>query len=264
MLMRDLLLVIVVMGWTISQASSAAVGEMVGTAADWPNHAGDADETGFSRLDQIKTSNVAKLGLEWSLELPGEVTLEATPLAVNGVLYFTGSYAAVYAVDAVTGKLLWKFDPQTWAHNPDKMHFSFGANRGVAYANGRIFSAALDGRLFAFDAKTGGLLWSVETTSPQSVQSITGAPRTFKDKVIMQAPKNVFFYVIDRQTGKLVSAEKIGKVTWADRIDIATGRPVEAKNIRYEAGRISIWPSSLGAHSWQQMSYSPGTGLVYI
>ena len=88
--------------------------------------------------------------------------MEATPLEVGGVLYFTGSYAAVYAVDALTGKVLWKYDPQTWKHNPRKMHFGFGANRGAAYENGRVFAAALDGRLFALDAKTGAVLWSVE------------------------------------------------------------------------------------------------------
>ena len=99
-------------------------------------------------------ANVGRLGLASSLDLPGEVSLEATPLAVDGVLYFTGSYAAVYAVDAATGKLLWKYDPQTWKHNPAKMHFSFAVNRGAAYADGRVFAAALDGRLFALDAKT--------------------------------------------------------------------------------------------------------------
>ena len=398
----------------MSQACLGRASDTVGAAGDWPNHGGDADTTSFSRLDRIKTSNVARLGLDWSLDLPGEVTLEATPLAINGMLYFTGSYAAVYAVDAATGKVVWTFDPKTWQHNPLKMHFSFGANRGAAYANGRVFSAALDGRLFALNAKTGELLWSVETTDPHSWQSITGAPITFNDKVIignagadfgargyvtaydtatgrqvwrfytapgspeenagdpameraaatwsgkywktgtggavwdsitfdrefnriylgtgnagpydpamrspgggdnlytasivaldadtgkyawhyqvnpsdawdfdatqpmalatlkidgkprpvlMQAPKNGFFYVIDRQTGKLVSAEKIGKVNWAERIDLASGRPVEEKNIRYESGKASIWPSSLGAHSWQSMSYSPGTHLVYI
>ena len=408
------LAMILLLGFAISQASPAQGKDSVGTSADWPGHGGDADETSFSRLDRIKTSNVAKLGLEWSLDLPGEVTLEATPLAINGMLYFTGSYAAVYAVDAVTGKLVWKFDPKTWQYNPLKMHFSFGANRGAAYADGRVFSAALDGRLFAFDAKTGALLWSVETTDPQGWQSITGAPRAYKDKVIignagadfgargyvtaydaatgrqvwrfytapgspeqnrgdpameraaatwsgeywktgtggavwdsitfdgalnriylgtgnggpydpkarspgggdnlytasivaldadtgkyvwhyqinpsdawdfdctqpmtlatlkidgkprqvlMQAPKNGFFYVLDRQTGKLVSAQKIGKVNWADHIDLVTGRPVEEPNIRYESGKSSIWPSSLGAHSWQNMAYSPRTNLVYI
>ena len=83
-------------------------------------------------------------------------------------------------------------------------------------------------------------------------------------KVLMQAPKNGFFYVLDRQTGKLISAEKLGKVTWADRIDSATGRPVEVKGARYETGDAIVWPSPTGAHSWQSMSFSPKTGLVYI
>ena len=60
----------------------------------------------------------------------------------------------------------WTFDPKTWQHNPEKMHFGFGANRGVAYAHGRIFAAAQDGRLFALDARTGKQVWVVETTDP--------------------------------------------------------------------------------------------------
>jgi quinohemoprotein ethanol dehydrogenase len=82
--------------------------------------------------------------------------------------------------------------------------------------------------------------------------------------VLIQAPKNGFLYVIDRMTGKLISAGKIGKATWADHIDIATGRPVEAQDIRYQHGPVTIWPSPLGAHNWQSMSFSPKTGLVYI
>ena len=83
---------------------------------NWTAPGGASDESGFSRLDQINADTIGRLGLAWSLELPGEVTLEATPLAVNGVLYFSGSYATVYAVDAASGKLLWKYDPQTWKH----------------------------------------------------------------------------------------------------------------------------------------------------
>ncbi|AYW41086.1 MULTISPECIES: PQQ-dependent dehydrogenase, methanol/ethanol family [Pseudomonas aeruginosa group] len=83
-------------------------------------------------------------------------------------------------------------------------------------------------------------------------------------KVIMQAPKNGFFYVLDRESGKLLSAEKFGKVTWAERIDLATGRPVEAPGVRYEKEPIVMWPSPFGAHNWHSMSYNPRTGLVYI
>jgi quinohemoprotein ethanol dehydrogenase len=397
-----------------NQAAARVPDEVIGTGAEWHNHNGDSNETGFSRLSGIKAGNVSRLGLAWSLDLPGEASLEATPLAVDGILYFTGSYAAVYAVDAATGKLLWKFDPKTWQHNPFRMYFSLPANRGAAYANGKIFSAALDGRLFALDPKTGRVIWSTDTTEKTSRQNITGAPRVFNGKVIigqggadfgargyvsaydqetgkltwrfyvapgtpeenrgdpvmeqaaatwngeywktgtgggpwdsitfdaalnriyvgtanaapydpevrspgggdnlytasivaldadtgkyvwhyqinprdswdfdctqqmtladlvidgkprkvlMQAPKNGFFYVLDRMTGKVISAEKFGKANWAARIDLKTGRPVEAKNIRFETGSSIIWPFSGGAHSWMRMSYSPATGLVYI
>ncbi len=398
-----------------SAPETAASAKLVGTAVEWHNVNGDSDETGFSRLDQITAANTGKLGLAWYLDLPGEASLEASPIAIDGMLYFTGSYATVYAVDGASGKLIWKFEPKVWEHNPVKMNFGFGANRGAAYANGKIFSAALDGRLFALDAKTGQMLWSVETTDPKGGQTVTGAPRVFNDKVIigqggadfgmrgyvsaydqatgkqvwrfyvvpaspeenkgdpameaaaktwsgefwkksgggggpwdsitfdaelnriyvgtanayaydpeqrspgggdnlytasivaldadtgkyvwhyqinprdswdydctqqmtladlmidgkqrkvlMQAPKNGFFYVLDRTTGKLISAQKLGKVTWADHIDLATGRPAENPNIRYETGQSTIYPFNSGLHSWMRMAYSPMTGLVYV
>jgi len=81
-------------------------------------------------------------------------------------------------------------------------------------------------------------------------------------KVLMQAPKNYFFYVIDRTTGKLISAEKYAKATWAERIDLNTGRPVETSNARYEKGPVTIWPSQ--AHNWQPMAFDPVKQLVYI
>lgn len=381
----------------------------------WPNVNGNSNETGFSSLAQITPANAAQLGLQWYLDLPGESGLEAAPVVVDGVLYFTGSYASVYAVDGASGKLLWRYDPRTWEHNPNKMHFSLEVNRGVAYADGRIFVGALDGRLIALDAKSGRLLWQSETTDPKGGQTITGAPRAFAGKVVigqggadfgmrgyvtaydqqtgkllwrfyvvpgspqqnagdpameaaaktwsgdhwkksgggggpwdsmtydaelgrlyvgtgnafaynpddrspgggdnlytasivaldastgkylwhyqvnprdawdfdatqqmalatltiggrahrvlMQAPKNGFFYVIDRDTGKLLSAGKLGRATWAERIDIDTGRPVEVANVRYDRGAFAMFPSTLGAHSWMRMSYSPHTGLVYV
>ena len=83
-------------------------------------------------------------------------------------------------------------------------------------------------------------------------------------KALMHAPKNGFFYVIDRETGKLVSAEPIVETTWATHIDIETGRPVEVPGARYEVDTAYITPNAYGAHSWHAMSYSPQTGLAYI
>ena len=84
-------------------------------------------------------------------------------------------------------------------------------------------------------------------------------------KVILHAPKNGFFYVIDRQTGKLISAKPFTSVTWATGIDLNTGRPIENPKARYPRGDATpIVPGPAGAHSWHPMSYSPLTGLTYI
>lgn len=386
-----------------------------GAGDNWSSVDADAAESGYSRLAHINRSNVKGLRLAWWLDLPGSVTLEATPLAVNGVLYFTNTYSTVYALRATDGRVLWTFDPQTWKYDPSKMHNSFAANRGVAYAHGRVFAAALDGRLFALDARTGKLLWCVDTVPRHSAYYVTGAPRVFDGKVIignggadfgmrgyitaydqvtgarvwrfytapgspaqdkghpaleraaktwsgpywkvgtgggpwdditfdrklnriyfgtgnagpddpaerspgggrnlytasivaldadtgkliwyyqvaprdawdydstqqislatldvggkrrkilMQASKDGFFYVIDRVTGKLVSATKIGKVTWASRIDLKTGLPAVQESAKYwRRGAATVWPAAMGAHSWQAMSFDPKTGLVYI
>ncbi len=407
---------IVVGAMTATGCHHADVRREAGSAhpADWATTGGGVDESGYSRLGQIDTRNVGRLGLAWSLDLDDEQTLEATPLAVGGVLYFTGSRSWIYAVDARSGRMLWHYDPQVSRHMPGKMQRIFGVNRGAAYADGRVIAGTIDGRLLALDAKTGALDWSVETASADTVNTITGAPRVFRGKVIignggadfggrgyvtaydvatgrqawrfytapgtpaenardpamtlaartwggeywktgtggtvwngitfdpelnriylgtgnagpynprvrspgggdnlflasivaldadtgkyvwhyqvnpreawdykatanmiamtldidgrprkvlLQAPTNGFFYVLDRTTGQLISADKIGKVTWASRIDLATGRPVEASDIRYETGETTMWPSPFGTHNWQAMSFSPRTGLVYI
>ncbi|MGI3130926.1 PQQ-dependent dehydrogenase, methanol/ethanol family [Halopseudomonas pachastrellae] len=127
--------------------------------------------------------------------------------------------------------------------------------------------------ILALRPETGELVWHYQTTPGDSwdftaTQQLTLAELELDGKprqVIMQAPKNGFFYVLDRATGELLSAEKFGKVTWAERIDMATGRPVEVAGARYEDGKPWVqWPGPFGAHNWHSMSYSPLTGLVYL
>ena len=83
-------------------------------------------------------------------------------------------------------------------------------------------------------------------------------------KALMHAPKNGFFYVIDRANGKLISAQPFAEVTWASKVDLATGRPVEVPGSRYEDGSEVVSPGPLGSHNWPSMSFNPGTGLAYI
>lgn len=120
---------------------------------------------------------------------------------------------------------------------------------------------------------TGEYVWHYQTTPGETWDytatqhmilaelEIDGAER----KVIMQAPKNGFFYVLDRETGEFISAKNFVPVNWATHIDPSTGRPVEVEGARY-AGKEPYFqlPGPLGAHNWHPMSYSPDTGLVYI
>ena len=109
---------------------------------------------------------------------------------------------------------------------------------------------------------TPGETWDFTQTQPIILAdlAIGGASR----KVMMQAPKNGYFYVIDRANGKLVSAKGFVPQTWTTGVDMATGRPVEAPNARFDKGPFIALPSAFGAHNWHPMSFSPKTGLVYL
>lgn len=111
--------------------------------------------------------------------------------------------------------------------------------------------------------QTPGEQWDYKATADIMLADLALAGKT--RKVLLQAPTNGFFYVIDRLTGELLSAEKYEKVTWASHIDKATGRPVEAAGVRMQPGeKTLIYPSPFGAHNWQATSRHPGLGLVYI
>jgi quinohemoprotein ethanol dehydrogenase len=161
-------------------------------------------------------------------------------------------------------------------YDPEFNVFYLGVGNGAPW-NRKIRSAGEGDNLFlasvvAVDADTGAYKWHYQENPGESwdynaamdmelaTLEIEGQPR----KVLMTAPKNGFFYVIDRSDGRLISAEPFAKVTWASKIDIATGRPVEFPNIRYENGETTIWPGPVGAHGWQPMSFNEKTGLVYL
>jgi quinohemoprotein ethanol dehydrogenase len=107
-----------------------------------------------------------------------------------------------------------------------------------------------------------GESWDFTSTQPMILADLTldGAPR----KVLMHAPKNGFFYVLDRQTGKVLSADNFVPTYWATHVDLATGRPAIVPNAYYDQGPFVGSPTGLGAHNWSPMSYSPVTGLVYF
>jgi quinohemoprotein ethanol dehydrogenase len=230
--------------------------------SNWLTHGRTYSEQRFSPLKQIDDHNVSRLGLAWHFDLDTHRGQEATPLVVDGVMYFTTAWSKVFALNAANGSLLWKYDPKVppeWAINA----CCDVVNRGVAVWEGKIFVGTLDGRLIALDASTGKPLWDTVTVDRRFRYSITGAPRVVKGKVIIGNAGSEFGvrgYVsaYDAQTGKLV---------W--RFYTVPGdpskpfeSPILAKAAKTWSGEW--WKNGGGATVWDSMSYDPELDLLYI
>ncbi|HIF92311.1 MAG: PQQ-dependent dehydrogenase, methanol/ethanol family [Myxococcales bacterium] len=162
------------------------------------------------------------------------------------------------------------------AYDPELDLLYIGVGNGTPW-NQEIRSPGGGDNLFlssivALRPDTGEYVWHYQTTPGESwdytaTQHIILADMEIDGqsrKVLMQAPKNGFFYVIDRTDGTLLSAENYIDITWATHVDMETGRPVEAEGARYQDANFLLFPSYLGGHNWHPMSYNPQTGLVYI
>ncbi len=398
----------------LASVSDAQIVQAESQPGNWLTYGRTYSEQRFSPLKQINDHNAARLGLAWYFDLDTHRGQEATPIVVDGVMYFSTAWSKVFALNAATGARLWFYDPKAprpWGANA----CCDVVNRGVAIWQGKIYIGTLDGRLIALDAATGQPVWEQLTIDPKWRYTITGAPRIVKGKVIignggaefgvrgyvsaydaqtgklawrfytvpgdpskpfeqpilaqaaktwtgewwkiggggtvwdaivydpeldllyigvgnggpwnekyrspkggenlftssvvalkpdtgeyvwhyqenaaddwdydsseqiiladipiegkqrkvlLHAPKNGLFYVIDRETGALISAKPFTFINWATGVDMKTGRPIESATARYpHVDSPPIVPGPLGAHSWQPMSYSPLTGLIYI
>ncbi len=125
-------------------------------SANWITYGRTYSEQRYSPLKEIDEQSVGKLGLVWSYDMGVKRALESTPLVKDGVMYVTSAWSLVYAMDAKTGKLLWKYDPKV-AKDHAKFVCCDVVNRGVAMYKGHLFLGALDGRLISLDAKTGAV-----------------------------------------------------------------------------------------------------------
>src|SRR3979490_796778 len=158
---------------------------------EWPLYGRTFEEARFSPLRQIDTANASTLGLAWEFKdfvVRGRVHRgnEASPLVSDGIMYFSGPWSVVYALDARTGKFLWKYDPQVdgnWIRR-----VCCGAdNKGVALWQGLVYVASLDGFLIAIDAKNGTMVWKVDTFVDRVAMnySSTGAPRIAGKNIVI-------------------------------------------------------------------------------
>ncbi|HIG35112.1 MAG TPA: PQQ-dependent dehydrogenase, methanol/ethanol family, partial [Gammaproteobacteria bacterium] len=148
----------------------------------WLVHGRTYAEQRYSPLNQINTETVKNLGIAWVFETDTNRGHEATPIVVDDIMFSTSAWSIVYANDAKTGEMIWKFDPKV---PKEKAYFVCCdvVNRGVAVWQGKVFLGTIDGRLIALDAKTGEMIWEKMTVNPSQAYSITGAPRVVKNKV---------------------------------------------------------------------------------
>jgi quinohemoprotein ethanol dehydrogenase len=161
-------------------------------------------------------------------------------------------------------------------YDPELNQLYIGVGNGSPW-NRQIRSQGKGDNLFlsaivALDPDTGRYLWHYQETPGESWDYTASQQMTLATlpvhgvahKVILHAPKNGFFYLIDRASGKVLSAEKFAGVNWAEKIDLETGRPVENPDARYVDKPFLSYSGAAGAHNWFPMAYSPRTSLVYL
>src|SRR3989475_1277181 len=163
----------------------ALIAPAAGQTTDWPVYGGDTGNTRYSPLQTLTPANVGKLKVAWALQLGSLRSQESTPVVVGDTLYVTSSHGPkhVFAVDARTGTIRWRYAPEVPA-GIDQFACCDVNNRGVAYANGKVFVGRLDGHLVALDAKTGDEVWKSQIVDYTQGSVITSPPTIVKNLVV--------------------------------------------------------------------------------
>jgi PQQ-dependent dehydrogenase (methanol/ethanol family) len=216
--------------WLIPSVSGAQ-------SQNWTTYWGDYQGTHYSPLKEITTSNVTRLQMKWSIPLPGSSQLETEPLVIDGVMYTSGQAGTVLALEAKTGKQIWRFTRERKVRNPNEIN---PFNRGVAVLGNRVFVGTLDAAIVAIDAKTGALLWESQVADSMLGYSITSAPLVVKDKVIVG-----------------VTGGEFGARGFLDAYDAATGK-------RAWRWYSTPGPGEFGNDTWAGDSWKTGGSPTWL
>lgn len=236
-----------------------------GLHGDWPSYGRSLSETRFSPLAQINTSSVRRLGLAWTYILgAGGGAQEATPLVWNNTIYGITTWSVVFALDARTGKQLWRWDPMVHQRAIRNRPCCGVVNRGLAISDGMIFAPVIDGRLDALDARSGKVLWEARVADPpRDWQVITMAPRIANGKVLIGVaggdhPTRGFFDAYDAATGHRA---------W--RFYTVPGDPAAPYENSAMRDAAKTWGGDFykwggGGSVWDGMAYDPETDLIFV
>ena len=150
--------------------------------ANWLQYGGNYEGWRFSPLSDVNRQNVKNLQVAWVFQTGAPGQLQASPVVADGILYLTAADNHLFALNAVTGEPLWKYDHPL----PNDLRICCGpGNRGVAIADDKVFMATLDARLVALDRKTGTVVWNTQIDDHKAGYSATLAPLIVKDKILV-------------------------------------------------------------------------------
>jgi quinohemoprotein ethanol dehydrogenase len=259
----------ITMAQQASSVDDAALKAAGRSGQEWISYNANWAEQRYSPLDQINAANVSRLGLAWYLDIPAapghpQTHQEGTPLEHNGILYNIAPWSVVYAVDARSGKELWRSDPEVNQEIWQSRICCGVVNRGIALYKDTVIAPVVDGRLRALDLKTGKIAWETRVSPANMPYTITMAPRVIKGgKVIVgmaggEYAVRGFFAAIDANTGKL--AWKFYTVPGDP------SKPFEQPELA-EAAKTwtgEWWKLGGGAAVWGGVAYDPETDLVYV
>ncbi len=230
----------------------------------WLSYGRTQSETRYSTLKQINDTNAKRLGLAWSYVVgAGGGNQEGTPLMWNNTLYGITTWSVVYALDARTGKELWRWDPEV-NQTAVRPKICCGiVNRGMALYNGMLIVPINDGRLQALDAITGKPVWESRVAYPQDLYTLTMAPRIAGGKVILGAsggdkPTRGFFAAFDAATGH--QAWKFYTVPGNPELPPEN----DAMQAALKTWGGDFWTKGGGGAVWDGFAYDPDANLVYV
>lgn len=224
------------------------------TGSDWPHYGGTQLSWRYSSLDQINTSNVGKLAPAWIFQTGDYVeNLQSTPIVVDGAMYLITPRARVFALDAASGRELWRYEYAPARAAIPGSEGTYVQNRGLAVSAGLVLFGTVDNNLVALDSRTGREVWKVAVDDPRQCGcNIGAAPLVVKDKVIVGGNGGD-----DAHRGYLTAFHlKTGRLAWRWYVVPGPGEK------GHETWKGDSWKFGGGA-PWLTGSYDPELNLVY-